>query len=153
MVGMTKVAVPLVALVLLCGATGLPYDESADANAEIAAAFARAATQNKLVLLEFGANWCPDCRVLSATMDEAPLSEQIAARYVVVKVDVGNWDKNLDVVKAWGNPIAKGIPAVVVADSAGRVLYATKAGELSNARRMGSPALVKFFAALPEHPL
>ena len=153
MVGVTKVAAPLVALVLLCGATGLPYDESADANAEIAAALARAATEDKLVLLEFGANWCPDCRVLSATMDEAPLSEQIAARYVVVKVDVGNWDKNLDVVKAWGNPIAKGIPAVVVADSAGRVLYATKAGELSNARRMGSPALVKFFAALPEHPL
>ena len=69
---------------------------------------------------------------------------------MVVKVDVGNWNRNLDVVKTWGNPIAKGIPAMVVVDPNGSVLYTTKAGEVANARWMGSEGLMKFFAALPQ---
>jgi hypothetical protein len=38
----------------------------------------------------------------------------IDARFVVVKIDVGNFDKNLDVVKHYGYPTGKGIPAAVV---------------------------------------
>jgi thioredoxin 1 len=132
---------------------GMPFDESADARSDIQAALSRATAQNKDVLLEFGANWCADCRVLAATMADAPLSERIAARYVVVRIDVGYWDKNLDVVKAWGNPIAKGIPSIVVVDPNGSVLYTTKAGELAKARRMGAPALEKFFATIPQRSL
>jgi thioredoxin 1 len=132
---------------------GMPFDESADARSDIQAALSRATSQNKDVLLEFGANWCPDCRVLAATMADAPLSERIAARYVVVKIDVGYWDRNLDVVKAWGNPIAKGIPSIVVVDPNGSVLYTTKAGELARARRMGASALEKFFATIPQRSL
>jgi protein disulfide-isomerase len=131
----------------------LPFNESADARSDIQAALSRATAENKDVLLEFGANWCADCRVLAAAMADAPLAERIAARYVVVKIDVGNWDRNLDVVKAWGNPIAKGIPSIVVADPDGSVLYTTKAGELAKARRMGAPALEAFFATIPERSL
>jgi len=133
--------------------TMLPFNESADARSDIQAALSRATAENKDVLLEFGANWCADCRVLAAAMADAPLAERIAARYVVVKIDVGNWDRNLDVVKAWGNPIAKGIPSIVVADPDGSVLYTTKAGELAKARRMGAPALEAFFATIPERSL
>jgi thioredoxin 1 len=133
--------------------TMLPFNESADARADIKAALSRATAENKDVLLEFGANWCADCRVLAAVMADAPLAERITARYLVVRIDVGYWDRNLDVVKAWGNPIAKGIPSIVVVDATGSVLYTTKAGELAKARRMGAPALEKFFATIPEHNL
>jgi protein disulfide-isomerase len=159
MVGLRSVGV-VVGLLLLCAAepsrskdvspaTHMPYDETADARADIAAAMARASTEGKAVLLTFGANWCPDCRALDAAMTAPPLTDAIAARFVVVDVDIGNWNKNLDVVDAWGNPIAKGIPSIVVVDAHGAVLYATKAGELANARRMGADAFVKFFTALP----
>jgi len=127
----------------------LPYNASANARADIAAALARASSEGKAVLLTFGANWCPDCRVLGSAMTAPPLADAIAARFVVVEIDVGNWDRNLDVVAAWGNPIANGIPSIVVADGHGTVLYATKAGELANARRMGNDAFVKFFTGLP----
>lgn len=130
-----------------------PFNESADARSDIDAALSRAAAEKKDVLLEFGANWCADCRVLAAAMADTPLSGRIAARYVVVKIDVGYWDRNLDVVKAWGNPIANGIPSIVVVDPNRSVLYTTKAGELSKARRMGAPALEKFFATIPQHSL
>src|SRR4030095_11050921 len=94
--------------VLTCGATqapgsrsssGLPYDEAADVRAEISAATTQAATEKKYILLVFGANWCIDCRELSANMVKPPLSDLIDRRYVVVKVDVGNWNRNLDIAK------------------------------------------------------
>jgi len=132
------------------GTSSLPYDESADAHAAIRAATAQAATEKKDILLIFGANWCIDCRELSANMVKSPLSDLVGRRYVVVKVDVGNWNRNLDLVKAWGDPIDKGIPGVVVFDPHGSVLYMTKAGEVANARWMGSEGLMRFFAALPQ---
>jgi protein disulfide-isomerase len=152
MSGLTTALGLMIAALLLCGATTAPwpYDETADAAADITAALSRATGEQKEVLLIFGANWCEDCRVLNAAMNNAPLAERIAERYVVVKVDVGNWDKNLDVVKAWGDPITNGIPSIVVVAADGSIAYTTKAGELANARRMGSTSLTQFFATLPE---
>lgn len=164
MVGMIRILAVTLAAALMCRAAeapgsptgsaqspgGLPYDEAADAHAEIRAATTQAATEKKYILLVFGANWCVDCQELSANMIKSPLSDLIDRRYVVVKVDVGNWNRNLDIVKAWGDPIAKGIPGVVVFDPHGAVLYATNAGEVANARWMGSEGLMRFFAALPQ---
>lgn len=151
MIGLTRTLALMIAALLLCGAVVAPwpYDEAADASADIAVALNRAAADQKKVLLNFGANWCEDCRALSATMGKAPLAELIAERYVIVKVDVGNWNKNLDVVNAWGDPIRNGIPSIVVVATDGSILYTTKAGELANARRMGSTALIQFFTTLP----
>lgn len=162
MVGMIRVLAMIVAVASLCSAVeastsksveSLPFNEAADVQAEIRAAMTQAAAEKKYVLLIFGANWCIDCRELSANMIKPPLSDLIRQRYVVVKVDIGNWNRNLDVVKAWGDPTAKGIPGVVVADPNGSTLYMTKAGEVANARWMGSEGLLKFFNALPQSRL
>ena len=45
-----------------------PYDEGADADAAVAAAFARARAAHKRVLIDLGGNWCPDCLVLANLM-------------------------------------------------------------------------------------
>lgn len=126
------------------------YDEKADAAADVAAGLQRADRAGKQLLLTFGANWCPDCRVLASAMQEPPLADLIEAHFVVVKIDVGNWDKNLALVKTWGNPIRKGIPAIVVANGDGGIIYTTRAGELADARHMGSAGLVRFFTDLLE---
>ena len=150
---MTRILAVTTMALLLCGATTVPapvYNESADAHADIRAATARAAEEKKDILLIFGANWCIDCRELSANMVKSPLAELIERRYVVVKIDIGNWNRNLDIAKAWGDPIAKGIPAVVVFDPRGSLLYLTKTGEIANARWMGSEGLTRFFSALPQ---
>ncbi len=162
MVGMIRILATILTVASLCGPAqastsksgeSLPFNETADAQAEIHAAMTQAAAEKKYVLLIFGANWCIDCRELSANMVKSPLSDLIRQRYVVVKVDIGNWNRNLDIVKAWGDPTAKGIPGVVVADPSGSTLYMTKAGEVANARWMGSEGLMKFFAALPQSRL
>jgi len=123
----------------------LPYNEQADAHADIQRAIAQAKSSHKNVLLVFGANWCPDCRALSAQMAEGSLARQVKKRYVLVKVNVGNWDRNMDIASEYGNPPKKGIPAVAVLDSQGRLLNATMAGELSAARSMNNDSVLKVF--------
>ena len=127
------------------GATPLPYDESADARAAIRAALGAVGAGPRRVLIVFGANWCEDCRSLDQALKAGRNAELMAREFEVVKVDVGRFDRNLDVAKAYGDPIRKGIPAAVVLSADERVLYATKAGELSNARRMSATGVYDFF--------
>ena len=127
------------------GAAPLPYDESADARAAIRAALGAVGAGPRRVLIVFGATWCEDCRSLDQALKSGRNAELMAREFEVVKVDVGRFDRNLDVAKAYGDPIRKGIPAAVVLSADERVLYATKAGELSNARRMSATGVYDFF--------
>ena len=98
------------------------------------------------VLLIFGANWCEDCRALDKALKEGKNAELMQQQFKVVKVDVGNFDHNLDVAQTYGNPLKKGIPAAVLVSSDNKqVLYATKGGELANARRMSESGIYDFF--------
>ncbi|MFC3108412.1 thioredoxin family protein [Undibacterium arcticum] len=126
------------------GATNLPYDEKADANADLKQALSQAKSSNKKVLVVFGANWCPDCRELDKAL-HGKSAALIDGKFIVVKVDVGQFDKNLELAKSYGNPIKKGIPAAVLLTSDNQVLYASKGGELSDARHMGDNGVYDFF--------
>ena len=121
----------------------LPYDESADAKADVAHALSTAQQDKKPVLLVFGANWCPDCRELDKAL-HGKSQVLIDGKFIVVKVDVGHFDKNLELAESYGNPIKKGIPAAVLVSPANQVLYSTKAGELANARHMGDDGIYDF---------
>jgi protein disulfide-isomerase len=122
-----------------------PYDESADAKAEIRAALAEAGKAHVPVLVVFGANWCPDCRVLDLAMKSGRSAALIDRDFRVVKVDVGRFDRNLDVARRYDVPVRKGIPAVAVVSAGNRVLYATREGEIADARHMGEDGLYAFF--------
>jgi protein disulfide-isomerase len=140
------------ATVLSVSALGasLPYDEHADAHAALQRALSDARAANKDVLVVFGANWCKDCRELDRALHGRAAS-LIDTRFIVVKIDVGNFDKNLDVVKHYGYPTGKGIPAAVLLSPDDKVIYATRAGELADARHMGEDGIYDFFAkAVPQ---
>ena len=125
-------------------ATG-PYDESADAKADVQRAFDTAAKTQRPVLVIFGANWCKDCRALDAALKASANAELIGKEFVVVKVDVGNFDRHLDIAERYGNPIKKGIPAASVVSPRQELLYATRGGELANAREMSETGVYDFF--------
>lgn len=128
------------------------YDESADAQAEIKQALYQAHAVHKKVLLIFGANWCKDCLELDKSI-KAQNAAMINEKFVLVKVDVGQFDRNLNIANVYGNPIKKGIPAAVVLRPDNTLLYATRAGELSDARRMGDHGIADFFQKIIlEHP-
>ena len=129
----------------LAGAYERPYNPSADAKADIHAALTQAAAAKQPVLLIFGANWCEDCRALDQALHTGKNAELISSHFRVVKVDVGNFDHNLDIANAYGNPIKKGIPAAVIVSPDNQVLFATRAGELADARHMSDDGVYEFF--------
>ena len=119
-----------------------PYDENADALENISEAIEKAKLENKYVLLQMGGNWCPDCRTLGEYFSRPEIKEWLDDRTVLVSVDVGEWDRNLDIVEEYGNPISEGIPALVLLNSENEVLFATLAGELASARSMSKNDLI-----------
>jgi len=121
------------------------YDEKADAPKQVAAAILAAAHSGKRVALVFGANWCPDCRVLDAQMHKPELAPLVAQNFLVVKVDVGRMDKNLDLAKKYGVPIRRGIPALAVLDPQGQLLYAQDQGQFADARHLSFESIQAFF--------
>ena len=128
------------------------YDETADAQAAVTKALAQAKNSHKKVLVLFGANWCKDCLELDKSL-QGQSAALIASKFVLVKVNVGQFDKNLDLVHQYDNPIKKGIPAAVMLNPDNTVLYASKGGELSNARRMSEQGVFDFFnQVLTQHP-
>jgi len=111
-----------------------PYDKRADAHTDIQTALTEARADGKLVLLDFGANWCLDCIVLSHLFEDTTVQPFLEDNFHVVSIDVGNWDRNLDVSQRYGSPIDNGIPAVVILTGSGDVIASTKNGALADAR-------------------
>jgi protein disulfide-isomerase len=121
-----------------------PYNETADARLDIKQALTQAVATHTAVIVVFGANWCGDCKMLDYAMKSGTSAPLLARDFQIVKVNVGHWDKNLDLAKAYGVPLEKGIPAVAILSSDNKVLYVTKEGELANARQMGENGIYDF---------
>ena len=119
-----------------------PYDENANAGEQISDALEKAKLKNRYVLLQMGGNWCPDCRTLGEYFSRPDIKEWLDERVILVSVDVGEWDRNLDIVEEYENPISEGIPALVLLNSNNEVMFATLAGELASARSMSKNDLI-----------
>jgi thioredoxin 1 len=135
---------PLLLVALTCHAADGPYNEAADARQDIQLALTQAEQSGKSVIVVFGANWCGDCKVLDLAMKQGASAPFVAREFKVVKVDVGRFDRNVAIAESYGVPLKNGIPAVVILSPADRVLYVTRAGELSDARNMGESGIYEF---------
>lgn len=126
----------------------LPYNETANADAQVAAARNRALKTHKRLLIDLGGNWCLDCRLLAGTMDLPEMQRFVADHFVVVTVDIGRFDKNGQIPARYGiKGRLKGVPAVLVVDpKTNKLLNAGKETELADARSMGPQALADWLA-------
>jgi Thioredoxin-like len=129
------------------------YPAGVDAHTEIKEAIASAGREHKNVLLIFGANWCYDCHVLDLALRRPDLAPLLSSGYEVVHVDVGEGDKNRDLMKMYNVPMAKGIPGIAVLDSSGKLLFSQKNGEFEHARALTPKQLAEFLEKWkPAHP-
>lgn len=98
------------------------YDEKADARQQVADAIAKAKKENQRVLIQWGANWCGWCKWLAGTMkSDGKLSRKLMYEYVVVHVDVGKFDKHMDLAKELGAEF-EGIPFLTILGADGKAL-------------------------------
>ena len=120
------------------------YPAPEQAPADLAAALQTAAATHRRVILDFGGNWCPDCRVLDTYFHDAANAPLLEAGFVVVHVNVGRLDKNLDIARSYEVPLPKGVPALAVLETDGKLLYSQKAGEFEAMRGMQAGAVTDF---------
>jgi thiol-disulfide isomerase/thioredoxin len=124
-----------------------PYDETADAVRQVAQAKARAGAEGKKLLIDLGGNWCPDCRVLAGIIALPEVEAFVRRHYVVVTVDVGRMDKNLQIPQHYGVGRVQGVPAMLVVDpKTDRLINAGHLFALSDARHMTPQALADWLA-------
>jgi thioredoxin 1 len=121
------------------------YPANVDAHAEMKEAEEKAAAGHKRLLLVFGANWCFDCHVLDLAFQRPDLAPILRAGYEVVHVDLGDDEKkNADLVQQYEVPLNKGIPALAVVESDGKLVVSQKNGEFEDARSLTPDALSTF---------
>jgi thioredoxin 1 len=127
-------------------AAGAMYPDVSRAGADIDAAMAEAARTHRRVLVDFGGNWCGDCKVLDINLHKPENAALLEKNYVMVHVNVGEKGitDNFTVAERYGIPLKKGVPAIAVLEADGRVVYAQRNGEFESMRSM-DPASVNDF--------
>jgi thioredoxin 1 len=129
------------------------YPDPGQAKADLAAALKSAAATHRRVLLDFGGNWCGDCKVLDIYMHDEKNKPLVDANFVVVHVNVGHYDANLDLAEQYEIPLKRGVPALAVLSDHGKLLYSQKNGEFEAMRRMDSASVTDFLVHWrPERP-
>ncbi|HVZ16451.1 MAG TPA: thioredoxin family protein, partial [Terriglobales bacterium] len=121
------------------------YPKPDDARAEIAGAIGDATKNHKHVILVFGGNWCYDCHVLDAAFHQPDVQPLVDKNFNVVHVNIGDDGKqNADLVTEYKIPLDKGVPAIAVLDSDGKLLYSQQNGEWESARSMDPDDIIAF---------
>jgi thioredoxin 1 len=120
------------------------YPEGQQAAKDIAVALAQAAREKKRVLLDFGGNWCGDCQVLEIYFQAPANRRLLEENYILVPVNIGRYDQNLDVAAKYGIPLDRGVPALAVLDSSGQLLYSQRNAEFESMTKVDPTAVTAF---------
>jgi thiol-disulfide isomerase/thioredoxin len=108
------------------------------------AAMSAAAKDHHNVLVAFGTDGCPGCRAL-AELSVDPQVAPLLAYYHVVNIDIGQFDRNLDIAtQLFVDLRTSGSPALVVIAPNGHIKVATNDGSFSNARTMTASQVAAF---------
>ncbi len=120
------------------------YPDPSQAKADLAAALKTAAAAHKRVLVDFGGNWCGDCQVLDIYFHNPSNLPILEANFVMVHVNIGHMDENLDIAKEYEVPLERGVPALAVLTEKGKLLYSQRNGQFEAMRRMEAGAVTQF---------
>jgi thioredoxin 1 len=139
----------LIAALMLVAGSAYPatrdiYPDPAQAKTDLANALRQAATMHKRVLIDFGGNWCGDCHVLDIYFHNPENRPILDANYILVHINIGHLDENVDIAQRYGVPLEKGVPALAVLSEKGKLLYSQKSGEFEAMRRMQANSVTSF---------
>jgi thiol:disulfide interchange protein len=120
------------------------YPDPSQAQADITAALKVAAQTHKRVLLDFGGDWCGDCQVLDLYFHDEKNRPILEAGFVLVHINIGKMDANLDIAQKYQIPLQRGVPALAVLSDKGALLFSQKSGEFEAMRSMESSSVTSF---------
>jgi len=120
------------------------YPDPSQAHADLATALKTAGPARKRVLIDFGGNWCGDCQVLDIYLHNPQNRPILESNFVLVHVNIGHMDENVDIAQRYKVPLEKGVPALAVLSENGSLLFSQQTGQFEAMRRMESSAVTQF---------
>jgi thiol:disulfide interchange protein len=128
-----------------------PASESRVSQYRIEYAQKKAQALHKILMVEFGADWCEDCVVFERHLSDGPAHDYFQKHFMLLKVDIGQSDRNLDVAESLGLDLNHGIPAVIFYGPDGRQIGATNNGELEPSRNYSAKQILQFLKQVAEN--
>ena len=122
-----------------------PYDGLVYSVDDLKSFIVSTVKSNKQPIIIFGANWCPDCRIFSGTMDIPKIKSYIDDHFAILYIDVKRYEINMQLMEEFGIPSAEGIPRVLVFDKRMNLINNSNTTEWRTARERSSQEIFDFF--------
>lgn len=127
-----------------------PYRSDVDARTAVEQGRARAAASGKMLMVAFGANWCPDCLTLHRNLQASDTHAYIDKHFEIVQIDVGDAKKSAQVQRDLGISINV-IPLAMFYSPNGEFVGDTFAGELKPSRHFNSRQIRDFLREVVDY--
>ena len=106
--------------------------------------------QSKQPILIFGGNWCPDCRILDGTLQLPTIKKFMNKNYNIMHIDIGRYDKNMELISYFEIPKEKGVPRVLVFDKNKIIINKKSTKEWTTARDRRKQEVFDYFQSLAQ---
>jgi thiol-disulfide isomerase/thioredoxin len=101
--------------------------------------------QNKQTIIIFGANWCPDARLLEAVMQLKLIKKYLDRHSNILHIDVGDYEINTGLFKVFDKNIRDGIPRIFIMDRKGRNINLQDNDTMRRARELSTQDIFDYF--------
>tara|TARA_B100001250_G_scaffold414333_1_gene452038 strand:+ start:3434 stop:3943 length:510 start_codon:yes stop_codon:yes gene_type:complete len=123
----------------------LPYDGKIYTVSDLNKFIDNSIKSKKQPILIFGANWCPDCRIFSGTMNMPKVKSYINKYFEVLYIDVKRYEINMSLMEEYGIPSQEGVPRVLVFDYEKNLINNSTTAEWRTARDRDAQEIFNFF--------
>jgi len=127
-----------------------PYRSDTDARTAMERGKERAAASGKMLMVTFGANWCPDCLTLHSNLRATDTRAYVEKHFEIVQIDVGDANKSAAVQRDLGISVNV-IPLAVFYSPSGELVGDTFAGELKPSRHFTSREIRDFLREVVDY--
>jgi len=123
----------------------LPYERIDLSENDLQNFISKTIEKNKQPIFIFGANWCPDCRILSAVLDLKTVNEYMKKNFEIMYIDLGRYDINMSLMEFFNIMPQQGIPRVVILNKEQNVSNTRDTGEWTTARSRTKQEIFNYF--------
>ena len=123
----------------------LPYDEQIIDSSELDKFINQSINNDKQPVAIFGGNWCPDCRILAGTLAMPTIKKFLQQYYRIIHIDIGRYDRNMELMNHLNIEPKKGVPRVVILDFKKNIVNSSTSSEWTTARDRKEQEIYDYF--------
>ena len=99
---------------------------------------------DKQPIVIFGANWCPDARLLQGVIQLPTVKNFLEKNANILNIDVGNYEMNTELFSFFDKNIQEGIPRIFIMDTKGEVLNLHVNDTMRKARELSTQDIFNY---------